>query len=72
MAPVMPDLNRDKSTPAALSSLAAENAQGIINGQGFYSYTAEQSKAWEALLRRHAWEIKRLMDSERPLDDSHS
>lgn len=68
MAPVLPTLNNDDATPAALQKLADEGARGVANGRGFYEYGPAEARQWEDRLRRHAWEIKRLVDRERPVE----
>jgi 3-hydroxybutyryl-CoA dehydrogenase len=68
MGPVLPDLDRGESVPPPLQTLAADDAQGVLNGRGFYSYTPDQAGEWERLLRRHAWELKKIIDRERPLE----
>ena len=68
IAPVLPDLNVDMAALQPLTKLAEEDAQGIANGRGFYEYTPDEAAKWENLFRRHAWEIKRLIDKERPLE----
>lgn len=68
MAPVLPDLANDSTIPATIADLAAANAEGIINGRGFYQYEHDEGEFWEMQFRSHAWNIKRLVDQERPLD----
>ena len=68
MGPVLPDLDRGESVPSSLEELAADDAQGVLNGRGFYTYTPDEAREWERLLRRHAWELRRIIDAERPLE----
>jgi 3-hydroxybutyryl-CoA dehydrogenase len=68
IAPVLPTLSKEDSVPKVLSALAAEKAQGTINGHGFYEYTVEDAARWDQLLRQHAWKVKCLVDDERPLE----
>lgn len=68
MAPVLPTLSREEAVPQPLAALAREQAQGVINGRGFYEYTSEEAVGWEELFRRHAWAVQRLVDEERPLE----
>lgn len=68
MAPVLPTLSREETVPASLAALARNEAQGVVNGRGFYEYTPEEAAGWEDLFRRHAWAVQRLVDEERPLE----
>jgi 3-hydroxybutyryl-CoA dehydrogenase len=68
MAQVLPDLDCSESLSLPLEALASEDAQGISNGRGFFAYSPDEAKAWEQLLRRHAWQVKTIVDEERPLE----
>jgi 3-hydroxybutyryl-CoA dehydrogenase len=46
-----------------------QDARGIANGRGFYSYTEEEAKKWEALFLEHAWRVRELMNEYFPLRD---
>ena len=70
MEPVLSDLCNDQAILPPLAELAKRGAQGIAGGYGFYEYTPVEAEKWEALLHSHAWEIKRLVDIERPLESS--
>jgi 3-hydroxybutyryl-CoA dehydrogenase len=66
---VLPTLSNDTELPDTLAKLAASDARGMANGRGFYQYDAEESAAWEALFREHAWNVRALMDKYFPLDE---
>lgn len=61
MAPVLPTLDATTLVAPALADLAAER-------RGFFKYSEGETEAWEERLRQHAWEMKRLIDRERPLE----
>lgn len=68
MQHVLPDLNTSPKLPARLQQLAADGAQGITNGRGFYSYTPEEAHCWEELYRKHAWRVAKMQDEYFPLN----
>lgn len=68
MEPVLPGLSDAREVPAAMQALAAEGAEGITNGRGFYEYTAEEAERWESLYRHHAWAVYRMANEYRPLE----
>ena len=70
MAPVLPTLAGESIVPSPLAELAAEGALGIANGRGFYNYTSAEAAHWEELFRRHAWAVQRLVEAERPSEDT--
>ncbi len=69
MRGVLPTLSTTPELPATMAALEAAGAQGTAGGQGFYEYAEEDARRWEALLRDHAWTVRRLLDSYFPLDD---
>ncbi|NOZ41092.1 MAG: 3-hydroxyacyl-CoA dehydrogenase family protein [Planctomycetes bacterium] len=68
MKPVLPTLNNATELPETMRRLAENNAQGIRNGQ-VYDYTPEQAEQAEALFRKHAWNVRRLMDEYFPPEE---
>jgi 3-hydroxybutyryl-CoA dehydrogenase len=71
MAGVLPDLANASTLPKPLQELVAENARGSEHGHGFYEYTPQEAHAWEALLRRHVWNVQSLMNEYGPTPNSH-
>jgi 3-hydroxybutyryl-CoA dehydrogenase len=69
MQHVFPTLNNSTELPPVMQKLAADQARGIANGRGFYSYTAEEARHWEELYRQHAWRITKLQNEYFPLGD---
>lgn len=68
MQHVFPSLSNATEVPPVLQKLAAENARGIVNGQGFYTYTPDEARHWEELYRQHAWRITALQNEYFPLN----
>jgi 3-hydroxybutyryl-CoA dehydrogenase len=62
MKPVLPTLSNLRELPAPLRTLADAGARGIINGRGFFNYTAEEARRWEELYRRHAWRVTQMQN----------
>jgi 3-hydroxybutyryl-CoA dehydrogenase len=68
MQHVFPSLNNSTQLPPVMQKLAADQARGIANGRGFYSYTAEDARHWEELYRQHAWRVTKLQNEYFPLN----
>ena len=68
MQHVFPNLNNSPEVPPVMQKLAADQARGITNGRGFYTYTAEEAHQWEELYRQHAWRVTKLQNEYFPLD----
>ena len=62
MKPVMPTLSKADEPAAKMRELAESGARGILNGRGFYNYTAEEAQRWEELYRRHAWRVAQMQN----------
>ena len=60
MADLLPDLSCEKEIPKLMREVVGSGGRGIANGQGFYSYTPEEAKAWEARFLEFNYEIRRL------------
>ncbi|MCK0148036.1 3-hydroxyacyl-CoA dehydrogenase family protein [Arenibacter sp. F26102] len=61
---VMKNLFKDLSTgtevPKLIRDIAESGGNGVSNGKGFYSYTPEESKAWELAFEKFAFDVNRL------------
>lgn len=44
---IFPELSNSASVPKLMKKLVLEQARGIQNGKGLYSYTTEEAKAWD-------------------------
>jgi 3-hydroxybutyryl-CoA dehydrogenase len=67
MRPVMSTLSKEDVLDPYLEDLAVKGARGIINGQGFYQYTADESTSLEESYREHAWKVSQDLDQQFPL-----
>ncbi len=60
MADLLPDLSCEKEIPKLMREVVGSGGRGIANGRGFYRYTPEEAKAWEARFLEFNYEIRRL------------
>jgi 3-hydroxybutyryl-CoA dehydrogenase len=60
MKDLFPTLNNQTSVPALIEDIATQGGRGISNGRGFYDYTKEEAKEWEAAFQEFSFEISRL------------
>ena len=62
MERVLPTLSNATEVPRLFDELASRGAQGIANGEGFYRWSSDDAAQAEALFRKHAWNVHRLMN----------
>lgn len=67
MARVLPTLATPSGVPRLFEQLAQQQAQGVTNGQGFYTYTPDEARTWSNRQLRHAQLIERWLAEEFPL-----
>jgi 3-hydroxybutyryl-CoA dehydrogenase len=60
MKDLLPDLSTGKEIPKLMRDVVESGGRGISNGRGFYSYTEEEAKAWEARFVEFNYRIRRL------------
>ncbi|MEQ9218865.1 MAG: 3-hydroxyacyl-CoA dehydrogenase family protein [Cyclobacteriaceae bacterium] len=60
MKDLFPELSNRTSVPKLIDDIAKKGGNGISNGEGFYSYTPEQSKQWEESFEQFSFEISQL------------
>jgi len=60
MKDLFPELNCETEVPQTMKKLLQDGALGVSNGKGFYNYTPEQAKRWEALFLKFNYEIRAL------------
>ena len=65
---VLPSLSNTTELSETLKKLRDEDARGIANGHGFYEYTDEEAARWEALIIKHAWNVRKLVDEYFPIE----
>lgn len=71
MERVLPTLSNATEVPSLFDDLAKRDARGTANGEGFYRWSSDDVAQAEALFRKHAWNVHRLMNDyfSRPEDD---
>lgn len=60
MKDLLPDLSTEREIPKLMRDVVENGGRGIANGHGFYSYTEEEAKAWEARFVEFNYKIRRL------------
>ncbi len=62
MKRLFPKLSNNTEVPEIIQKLINSGDNGISNGRGFYTYTAEQSARWHKLLGENAWHARSAGD----------
>jgi 3-hydroxybutyryl-CoA dehydrogenase len=60
MGDLLPDLSTQQEIPKLMRDVVESGCRGISNGRGFYNYTEEEAKAWEARFIEFNYKIRRL------------
>lgn len=60
MKDLLPELASGGDVPKLMQDVVNSGGRGIANGRGFYQYTEEESKAWEAKFLEFNYKIRRL------------
>jgi 3-hydroxybutyryl-CoA dehydrogenase len=60
MGDLLPDLSTEKEIPKLMRDVVESGGRGISNGRGFYQYTEQEAKAWEARFADFNYKIRRL------------
>lgn len=60
MKDLLPELATSGEVPNLMQRVMESGGKGISNGHGFYTYTAEEAKAWEAKFLEFNYRIRRL------------
>ena len=60
MKDLFPELCNSGEVPKLMQEVVDSGARGVSNARGFYSYTPEQAKRWEALFLKFTYEIRAL------------
>ena len=60
MGDLLPDLSTEKEIPKLMRDVVESGGRGISNGRGFYQYTEEEAKDWEARFAEFSYRIRRL------------
>ncbi len=62
MEGLLPELSNATDVPETMKQLVASGAKGVQNAKGFYTYTEETAKRWEALFNEFSYEIRRISE----------
>lgn len=57
---LFPNLCNSTEMPKLIDDIVKAGGKGVANGQGFYSYTAEEAKLWEETFTAFSYEIRNL------------
>lgn len=60
MGDLLPDLSTEKEIPKLMRDVVESGGRGISNGHGFYQYSEQEAKAWEARFAEFNYKIRRL------------
>jgi 3-hydroxybutyryl-CoA dehydrogenase len=60
MKDLFPELCNSAEVPKLMREVVDSGACGVSNARGFYSYTPEQAKRWEALFLKFTYDIRAL------------
>jgi 3-hydroxybutyryl-CoA dehydrogenase len=67
MKDLFPTLNNQTDVPKLIAGIAEKGGNGIVNGKGFYTYSAEEAEEWEKAYEEFAFDISRL-SAKYPID----
>jgi len=62
MKRLFPKLSNAAEVPETIQKLVDSGATGISAGQGFYSYTREETERWKDLLIENVWRVREIGD----------
>jgi len=68
MRPVLPALSGADQLPPLLERLSGEQALGIVNHRGFFSYDAAGAESWQRIYADQVWRVSEIMDETFPLE----
>jgi len=60
MKDLLPELSRSTAVPQLMRKVVRSGARGVANAKGFYRYTPQQAKRWEALFIEFSYKIRSL------------
>jgi 3-hydroxybutyryl-CoA dehydrogenase len=60
MGDLLPDLSVEQGIPKLMRDVVEGGGRGISNGRGFYNYTPDEAKLWEARFVEFNYKIRRL------------
>jgi 3-hydroxybutyryl-CoA dehydrogenase len=60
MGDLLPDLSTEKGIPKLMREVVESGGRGISNRRGFYQYSEEEARTWEARFAEFNYRIRRL------------
>jgi 3-hydroxybutyryl-CoA dehydrogenase len=60
MKDLFPTLSNTTEVPALIDDIVKEGGTGVINGNGFYSYTPEEAKCWADTYAEFSFDLRKL------------
>jgi 3-hydroxybutyryl-CoA dehydrogenase len=60
MKDLLPTLNNSTHVPKLIDDIVKSGGRGIVNANGFYDYTEEETKLWEETFTEFSYEIREL------------
>jgi 3-hydroxybutyryl-CoA dehydrogenase len=66
MEGLLPELCNSTTVPRMMERMVKKNALGTANQKGFYTYTEDTAKKWEADWVQFTYEMRRLAERYTP------
>lgn len=66
---VLPTLSNARQTSELVFPMVDRQGHGILDGNGFYSYSAEEALEWQRRFHAHVWTIHSVHENEFPIKD---
>ena len=60
MKDLFPTLNNDTKPARLIEDIVTAGGKGVMNAQGFYSYSEEEARLWEQTYKDFAFEIRKI------------
>ena len=62
MEKLNPKLSKSDAVPETIRKMVERGMTGIASGEGFYRYTPEEARQWEAKLADNVWRVRAMQD----------
>ena len=60
MKDLLPTLSNQTTIPKLIDDVVKSGGNGVLNANGFYKYTEEEAKLWEATFQEFSYDIRAL------------
>ena len=60
MKDLLPTLSNQTTVPKLIDDVVKSGGRGVLNANGFYSYTEEEAKLWEETFQEFSYDIRAL------------